>query len=200
MSKEENKMQEENPVIITYNDVEYRRSDLNEEQMALAAKLNVAGRKLNRLQEAFMNIAMAKVSTSAHEAREMNYLRNSDRIVLNRSQIISEAKKEAIALAEAGYVQNQPRKDVWVEGKQALALFKAGITSMRMGNYISDHDALIGNKLAYVIAGGDLDKPQMVSEQYLLDLERGAFLSLTGEAKTQERIASLLGGGKPVRN
>ncbi len=156
--------------------------------------------ELNRLQEAFMNIAMAKVSTSAHEAREMNYLRNSDRIVLNRSQIISEAKKEAIALAEAGYVQNQPRKDVWVEGKQALALFKAGITSMRMGNYISDHDALIGNKLAYVIAGGDLDKPQMVSEQYLLDLEREAFLSLTGEAKTQERIASLLGGGKPVRN
>ncbi len=156
--------------------------------------------ELNRLQEAFMNIAMAKVSSSAHEAQEMNYLRASDRIVLNRTQIISEAKKEAIALAEAGYIQAQPRKDVWVEGKQALALFKAGITSMKMGNYISDHDALIGEKLAFVIAGGDLDKPQWVSEQYLLDLEREAFLSLTGEAKTMERISSLLGGGKPVRN
>lgn len=156
--------------------------------------------ELNRLQEIFMNIATAKVSTSAHEAKEMKFLKDSDRIVLNRANLIAEAKKEAVALAEAGYVQKQPRKDVWVEGKQALALFKAGITSMKMGNYISAHDAKIGEKLAYVIAGGDLDKPQMVTEQYLLDLEREAFLSLTGEAKTLERISSLLGGGKPLRN
>jgi len=156
--------------------------------------------ELNRLQQAFMNIATAKVSTSAHEALEMNYLRTQDRIVLNRSQVISEAKKEAILLAEAGYVQKNRRSDVWVEGKQGLALFKAGIQGMLMGRYISEHDALIANKLAFAICGGDLDAPQQVTEQYLLDLEREAFLSLTGEQKTMERIGSLLSGGKPLRN
>ena len=156
--------------------------------------------ELNRLQQAFMNIATAKVSTSAHEALEMNYLRTQDRIVLNRSQVISEAKKEAMLLAEAGYVQKNRRSDVWVEGKQGLALFKAGIQGMLMGRYISEHDALIANKLAFAICGGDLDAPQQVTEQYLLDLEREAFLSLTGEQKTMERIGSLLSGGKPLRN
>ncbi len=156
--------------------------------------------ELNRLQQAFMNIATAKVSTSAHEALEMNYLRTQDRIVLNRSQVISEAKKEAILLAEAGYVQKNRRSDVWVEGKQGLALFKAGIQGMLMGRYISEHDALIANKLAFAICGGDLDAPQQVTEQYLLDLEREAFLSLTGEQKTMDRIGSLLSGGKPLRN
>ena len=156
--------------------------------------------ELNRLQEAFMNIATARVSTSAHEAREMNYLRAQDRIVLNRNQVISEAKKEALALADAGYVQKARRNDVWVEGKQGLALFKAGIQGMLMGRYISEHDALIANKLAYAICGGDLDAPQVVSETYLLDLEREAFLSLCGEKKTMDRIQSLLGGGKPLRN
>ena len=156
--------------------------------------------ELNRLQQAFMNIATAKVSTSAHEAQEMNYVRNFDRIVLNRSQLIAEAKKEVLALHAAGYTQKQPRNDVWVEGKQGLSLFKAGIHGMRKGNYISDHDAKIASKLAYAICGGDLDVPQLVSEQYLLDLEREAFLSLSGEPKTLERISSLLGGGKPLRN
>jgi 3-hydroxyacyl-CoA dehydrogenase len=156
--------------------------------------------ELNRLQQAFMNIATAKVSTSAHEALEMNYLRTQDRIVLNRSQVISEAKKEAILLAEGGYVQKNRRSDVWVEGKQGLALFKAGIQGMLMGRYISEHDALIANKLAFAICGGDLDAPQLVTEQYLLDLEREAFLSLTGEQKTMDRIGSLLSGGKPLRN
>ncbi len=156
--------------------------------------------ELNRLQQAFMNIATAKVSTSAYEAKEMNYIRPFDRIVLNRSQLIAEAKREALALADAGYVQKQQRSDVWVEGKQGLALFKAGIFSMKMGNYISEHDSLIANKLAYAICGGDLDSPQMVTEQYLLDLEREAFLSLSGEKKTLERISSLLNGGKPPRN
>ncbi len=156
--------------------------------------------ELNRLQQAFMNIATAKVSTSAHEAREMNYVRNFDRIVLNRNQLIAEAKKEVLALHASGYTQKQPRKDVWVEGKQGLALFKAGIHGMLKGKYISEHDAKIASKLAYAICGGDLDVPQMVSEQYLLDLEREAFLSLSGEPKTLERISSLLGGGKPLRN
>ena len=156
--------------------------------------------ELNRLQQAFMNIATAKVSTSAHEAREMNYVRPFDRIVLNRSQLIAEAKKEVLSLDAAGYVQKQPRNDVWVEGKQGLALFKAGIHGMLKGKYISEHDAKIASKLAFAICGGDLDVPQLVSEQYLLDLEREAFLSLSGEPKTLERISSLLGGGKPLRN
>lgn len=156
--------------------------------------------ELNILQAAFMNIAQAKVSTSAQEALEMNYLRKNDQIVLNRSRLIAEAKQVAIELAENGYTQPKQRNDVKVQGKTAIALFEAGIASMRMSNYISDHDAKIARKLAYVIAGGDLSYPQNVSEQYLLDLEREAFLSLCGERKTLERMQGLLTGGKPPRN
>lgn len=156
--------------------------------------------ELNILQSAFMNIATAKVSTSAQEAREMNYLRPTDQIVLNRSRLLSEAKQAAIELADNGYTQPKPRTDIKVQGKTGIALFKAGITAMRMGRYISDHDVKIADKLAYVICGGDLSAPQVVSEQYLLDLEREAFLSLTGEKKTLERIQSLLTGGKALRN
>ncbi len=157
--------------------------------------------ELNILQNAFMNIAQAKVSTSAQEAFDMGYLQsNKDRIVLNRSRLIAEAKEEAIKMAEAGYTQPKQRTDVKVQGKAGIALFKAGITGMLMGRYISQHDAKIAEKLAYVISGGDLSYPQMVSEQYLLDLEREAFLSLTGEKKTLERIQGLLSGGKPPRN
>ncbi|GAB3951118.1 3-hydroxyacyl-CoA dehydrogenase/enoyl-CoA hydratase family protein [Spirosoma harenae] len=156
--------------------------------------------ELNILQNVFMNIATAKVSTSAQEAREMNYLRSTDQIVLNRSRLLAEAKQAAIELAENGYTQPKPRRDIKVQGKTGIALFKAGITAMHMGRYISDHDRKIADKLAYVICGGDLSTPQNVSEQYLLDLEREAFLSLTGEKKTLERIQSLLTGGKPLRN
>lgn len=156
--------------------------------------------ELNILQNIFMNIATAKVSTSAQEAREMNYLLPSAQIVLNRSRLIAEAKQAAVELAENGYVQPKPRNDIKVQGKTGIALFKAGITAMRMGRYISDHDMKIADKLAYVICGGDLSTPQTVTEQYLLDLEREAFLSLTGEKKTLERIQSLLSGGKPLRN
>jgi 3-hydroxyacyl-CoA dehydrogenase len=157
--------------------------------------------ELNILQNAFMNIAQAKVSTSAQEAMDMNYLKaDRDQIVLNRSRLIAEAKQSAIELAENGYTQPKQRSDIKVQGKAGLALFKAGITGMRMGNYISDHDQKIAEKLAYVICGGDLSYPQMVTEQYLLDLEREAFLSLTGEKKTLERIQGLLNGGKPPRN
>jgi 3-hydroxyacyl-CoA dehydrogenase len=156
--------------------------------------------ELNILQNIFMNIATAKVSTSAQEAREMNYLRSTDQIVLNRSSLIAEARQAAIELAENGYTQPKPRTDIKVQGKTGIALFKAGITAMRMGRYISDHDLKIADKLAYVICGGDLSSPQTVSEKYLLDLEREAFLSLSGEKKTLERIQSLLTGGKPLRN
>ncbi|MBN8821654.1 MULTISPECIES: 3-hydroxyacyl-CoA dehydrogenase/enoyl-CoA hydratase family protein [unclassified Spirosoma] len=156
--------------------------------------------ELNIVQNVFMNIATAKVSTSAQEAREMNYLRSTDQIVLNRSRLLAEAKQAAIELAENGYTQPKPRTDIKVQGKTGIALFKAGITAMHMGRYISDHDRKIADKLAYVICGGDLSTPQTVSEQYLLDLEREAFLSLTGEKKTLERIQSLLTGGKALRN
>jgi 3-hydroxyacyl-CoA dehydrogenase len=156
--------------------------------------------ELNILQEAFMNIAMAKVSTSAHEAMAMNYLRKTDQIVLNRHRLIAEAKQAVIEMADNGYTQPKQRTDIKVQGKAGIALFKAGVTGMRMGNYISDHDAKIADKLGYVISGGDLSYPQNVTEQYLLDLEREAFLSLCGEKKTLERMQGLLTGGKPPRN
>lgn len=156
--------------------------------------------ELNVLQNAFMNIAQAKVSTSAQEAYEMNYLQDKDQIVLNRSRLIAEAKQAAMELADNGYTQPTPRTDIKVQGKTGIALFQAGISQMRMANYISDHDAKIANKLAYVICGGELSYPQNVTEQYLLDLEREAFLSLCGEKKTMERMQGLLSGGKPPRN
>ncbi|WP_080241484.1 3-hydroxyacyl-CoA dehydrogenase/enoyl-CoA hydratase family protein [Spirosoma rigui] len=171
------------------------------EMAARASDLYQAGDpELNILQNIFMNIATAKVSTSAQEAREMNYLRSTDQIVLNRSRLIAEAKQAAIELADNGYTQPKMRTDIKVQGRTGIALFKAGLTAMRMGRYISDHDMKIADKLAYVICGGDLTSPQTVTEQYLLDLEREAFLSLTGEKKTLERIQSLLTGGKPLRN
>ena len=156
--------------------------------------------ELNILQTAFMNIAQAKVSTSAQEAREMNYLQEKDQIVLNRSRLLAEAKQAAIELAENGYTQPKQRSDIKVQGKAGMALFMTGIAQMRMANYITDHDAKIANKLAFVINGGDLSYAQNVTEQYLIELEREAFLSLCGEKKTQERMQGLLYGGKPPRN
>lgn len=156
--------------------------------------------ELNTLQAAFMNIATAKVSTSAQEAFEMNYLRRGDEIVLSRARLIADAKQAAIEIAEAGYTQPKQRTDIRVQGKAGIALFKAGVQSMKMGRYISEHDAKIADKLAYVISGGDLSYAQNVTEQYLLDLEREAFLSLCGEKKTLERMQGLLNGGKPPRN
>ena len=103
-------------------------------------------------------------------------------------------------MAASGYVQPTPRSDIKVQGKGGMALFLAGINGMKMGKYISDHDAKIAHKLAYIMCGGDLSYPTEVSEQYLLDLEREAFLSLTGERKTLERIQSILTTGKPLRN
>src|SRR5690606_13771478 len=156
--------------------------------------------ELNRLQEYFMNLATAKVSTSAEEARALGFLREKDGITLNRKRLLAEAKMQALALYEAGYTQPVQRKDIKVLGKTSLALFEAGITSMRYGNYISDHDAKIARKLAWVMSGGDLSEATLVSEQYLLDLEREAFLSLTGEKKTLERIQSILFKNKTLRN
>jgi 3-hydroxyacyl-CoA dehydrogenase len=155
---------------------------------------------LNNLKNAYMHIATAKVATSAAEARAMNILRKSDGITLNRSRLIADAKTAAIRLAEAGYTQPKMRKDIKVLGKSALGMFIAGANSMVAGKYISEHDKKISEKLAYIMCGGDLSAPTLVSENYLLDLEREAFLSLTGEKKTLERIQSILTSGKPLRN
>jgi 3-hydroxyacyl-CoA dehydrogenase len=156
--------------------------------------------ELNRLQEYFMNIATAKVSTSAAEARGLGYLQVKDSITLNRKRQLADAKSKVLALYEAGYTQPVQQTNIKVLGKTSLALFEAGITGMLYGKYISEHDAKIARKLGWVMSGGDLSSPTEVSEQYLLDLEREAFLSLTGEKKTLERIHSILFKGKPLRN
>lgn len=156
--------------------------------------------ELNALQNAFMNIATAKVALSAEDARDMGILRSKDRISVNKDRQLLDAKAAALELYDAGYTMPVPSKNIKVQGRAGLALFLAGVHGMRMGNYISDHDKKIALKIANVMCGGDLTSPQEVSEQYLLDLEREAFVSLTGEKKTLERIQSILTGGKPLRN
>ena len=156
--------------------------------------------ELNALQNAFMNIATAKVALSAEEAREMGVLRTKDRISVNKDRQILDAKAAVIELADAGYTMAPQAKNIKVQGRTGMALFAAGVTGMKMGRYISDHDMKIAMKIANVMCGGDLSYPQEVTEQYLLDLEREAFVSLCGEKKTLERIQSILTGGKPLRN
>lgn len=159
------------------------------------------GIELPELQKRFMNIATAKVSTSAEEAFDMGIFRKGlDTYSVNPNRVIAEAKKAAILLADRGYTKPIPRNDIKVLGRTALAPLLLGIHSFRLGNYITDHDKKIAEKLAYIMCGGDLSEGTLVSEQYLLDLEREAFLSLIGEKKTQERIQSILTTGKPLRN
>lgn len=153
------------------------------------------------LKNRFITIATAKVATSAKEAYQLGILRKGqDEVVMNLDRRISEAKKSAIEIFDSGYVMPQQRKDVKVLGRSALGALMAGVHVMEQGGYATAHDALVAKKLAYVMCGGDLSEPTMVSEQYLLDLEREAFLSLCGEKKTLERIQSVLKGGKPIRN
>ena len=157
--------------------------------------------ELNRLREHFLTIGMAKVSTSAYEAFDTNILqKGKDIIVVNKERQLAMAKKHALLMAENGYTKPIHRTDIKVLGKQALGAFYVGTDQMYAGKYISEHDKKIANKLAYVMAGGDLSAATKVSEQYLLDLEREAFLSLTGERKTLERLQHMLKKGKPLRN
>ncbi|MDI9311239.1 MAG: 3-hydroxyacyl-CoA dehydrogenase NAD-binding domain-containing protein [Limnohabitans sp.] len=157
--------------------------------------------ELNVLQEYFLTVGMAKVATSAYEAFDFGILqKGKDVVVVNKDRQIAEAKKHALLMAEAGYTQPVRRKDIKVLGKQALGMFLVGTDQMVAGQYISEHDQKIANKLAYVMAGGDLSEPTLVTEQYLLDLEREAFLSLCTERKTLERIQFMLTKGKPLRN
>jgi 3-hydroxyacyl-CoA dehydrogenase len=153
------------------------------------------------LKNRFLAIATAKVATSAQEGFEMGVFRKGlDEIVYNQGRRIGEAKKSILEISSSGYVMPVQRKDVKVLGRSALGALHAGINGMWRAGYATDHDSLVARKLAYVMCGGDLSEPTFVSEQYLLDLEREAFLSLCGEKKTLERIQSVLKGGKPVRN
>ena len=157
--------------------------------------------ELNTLQEYFLTIAMAKVSTSAYEAYDTGILqKGKDIVIVNQNRQIAAAKEVARFMADQGYTKPIPRTDIKVLGKQALGMFLVGTDQMVAGNYISEHDKKIANKLAYVMAGGDLSEASYVSEQYLLDLEREAFLSLTGERKTLERLQHMIQKGKPLRN
>ena len=153
------------------------------------------------LKNRFFTIGTAKVSTSAHEAYQMGVLRKGiDHICINQNRRIAAAKQKVLALFNAGYTMPMQRNDIKVLGKMGLGMLYTGINGMYKGNYITEHDLTIARKLAYVMCGGDLSAPTLVSEQYLLNLEREAFLSLCGEKKTLERIQSVLKGGKPIRN
>jgi 3-hydroxyacyl-CoA dehydrogenase len=153
------------------------------------------------LKNRFFTIATAKVSTSAQEAFGLGILRKGhDEAVMNPGRRISEAKRAVLDLFDAGYTLPEQRKDIKVLGQMGLGMLYTGINGMFTGNYITEHDVKIARKLAWVMCGGDLSEPTLVSEQYLLDLEREAFLSLCGEKKTLERLQSVLKGGKPVRN
>ncbi|MDC9723453.1 MAG: 3-hydroxyacyl-CoA dehydrogenase/enoyl-CoA hydratase family protein [Urechidicola sp.] len=156
--------------------------------------------KLNKLRDYFINVAMAKVATSAHEAYDLGFLKqHKDIVVINKDRQIATAKRHAILMLEDGYTQPVP-KQVKVLGQQALGMFLVGTDSLEKGHYASAHDKKIADKLGYVMAGGDLSEPTIVSEQYLLDLEREAFMSLMTERKTLERIEHMLKTGKPLRN
>ncbi|MES2374556.1 MAG: 3-hydroxyacyl-CoA dehydrogenase NAD-binding domain-containing protein [Bacteroidota bacterium] len=153
------------------------------------------------LKDRFFSIATAKVATSAQESFDMGIMRKGhDEVVMNIGRRIAEAKKSVIELYDQGYSMPVQRKDVKVMGRLGLGAMLAGINGMWRANYATDHDALVARKLAYVMCGGDLSSQSLVSEQYLLDLEREAFLSLCGEKKTLERIQSVLKSGRPVRN
>ena len=151
------------------------------------------------LKPIFENIAMAKVSTSGEEARSLGYLRRSDLIAMNRDRQVADAKATALALIREGYHPPAPA-EIRVLGEEFLAGAKLAIHMLVRGEFASEHDAVVARKLAYILAGGSITAPQAVSEQYVLDLEREAFVSLCGERKTQERIAHTLKTGKPLRN
>ncbi len=149
---------------------------------------------------AFETIAMAKVSTSGPEAVKLGYLRPSDKVTVNRDYLIEDAKKTVLAINMEGYKPSRPLEEIRVAGENALAMIKLGLWTMRESNYITEHDVTVSTKVGHVLCGGNVLPDTKVSEQYLLDLEREAFLSLCGEPKTQARIQHMLSTGKPLRN
>jgi 3-hydroxyacyl-CoA dehydrogenase len=164
--------------------------------------LPAGGDALGAVRELFKTISLAKVSGSAEEARRLGFLRSSDGITMNPDRLLGDAKQAALGLVRGGYKPPVlgPSTSVRVLGEGGLAELKIGIHQLRRGGFITGHDALVAGKLAHVLCGGKLAGQSVVSEQYLLDLEREAFLSLCGEEKTQARIEHLLRTGKPLRN
>ncbi len=152
------------------------------------------------VKRAFQAIGMAKVSSSAEEARQLRYLRDGDAIEINGDRVLHRAKRKVLSMVEAGYQSPGARRDIPVEGAAGLAVLKVGLHLMRQAGYISEYDQQVGTKLSFILTGGDLNHPTTVSEEYLLDLEREAFISLCGEEKTQQRIEHTLKTGKPLRN
>ena len=155
---------------------------------------------MEAMKKTFETIATGKVATSAHEARGLGFLHESDNITMNRERVLADAKARALELVRAGYEPPQPRTDIPAPGENVLAALRLGVHIMRQGEYISDHEVKIATKVAEVLCGGNVTSGTPVSEQYILDLEREAFKSLCGEKKTQERIQFTLKTGKTLRN
>ncbi len=155
---------------------------------------------MEAMKKAFETIATAKVATSAHEARGYGFLSDSDRITMNRERVLSDAKSRALELARSGYEPPMPRTDIPAPGESLLAALKMGVYLMRQGDFITDYEVKLGGKIAEVLCGGNVTPGTLVSEQYILDLEREGFKSLCGERKTQERIQYTLKTGKTLRN
>ena len=155
---------------------------------------------LEAMKRAFETIATAKVATSAHEARGLGFLNDSDRITMNRERVLSDAKARALELVRAGYEPPVPRTDIPAPGENLLATLRMGVHMMRQGDFITDYEVKLGSKIAEVLCGGNVTPGTLVSEQYVLDLEREGFKSLCGEKKTQERIRYTLKTGKTLRN
>ncbi len=154
---------------------------------------------LPAMQQIFELIGMAKIATSAEEARQFGFLGSADRIVMNRDHLLSEAKKEVLHMLDVGWHPPAPEK-IYAGGRDILAALRSGLVMFAQGGYITEYETHIGQKMVYVMAGGELSKPAWVDEQYILDLEREAFMSLCGEEKTQERMYHMLEKGKPLRN
>jgi 3-hydroxyacyl-CoA dehydrogenase len=155
---------------------------------------------MEAMKKAFETIATAKVATSAHEARELGFLSDADRITMNRERVLSDAKARALELARAGYEPPLPRTDIPAPGENLFAALRMGVHLMRQGEFITDYEVKLGGKIAEVLCGGNITPGTPVSEQYILDLEREGFKSLCGEKKTQERIQYTLKTGKTLRN
>lgn len=168
--------------------------------MRTASQYGKGDPEFNKLMESFMNIASAKVSTSAKEAVEMGYITKKDKQTTNRKNLLKDAKNTVLNILSYGYIKPTINKKIKVHGRSALAMFNAGVETMKQGKYISEYDQKLAQKLAYIMCGGDLTQECLVEEQYLLDLEREAFVSLCGEQKTLERMHSILFKRKPLRN
>ncbi len=167
----------------------------------LSDEISAGDVKINRLRERFLTIGQAKVSTSAHEAFDLGYLREGiDEIVISREFQLARAKQSCLELADKGYIAPKRERNVTVLGQEGLGIVYVGANSMVSGNYMSEHDQVISEKLGFVLCGGDLSENTTVSEQYLLDLERKAFVELCQQRKTLERLESLVKNGKILRN